>query len=106
MSAVVAGLRCRSLPRVRLNLVRTSVVLCASHSAPARKLARAVKPVKIRLVTVSKGNDRGTELVSGTCTLLRAVLVPDMSQRAKQQSDAQETGQTRSEGIHSWSIHR
>lgn len=65
MSAVCTALKCRSLSRVRLNLVCSSHVLCASHGAPAQKLARAVKPVKIKLVTVSKGNDRGTELVSG-----------------------------------------
>ena len=36
-----------------------------ANSQTSKNLARAVKAVKIRIITVSKGNSKGTEIVAG-----------------------------------------
>ncbi len=54
-----------SVPQLRSAHIRTVSVLCAHvESQPVKSYARAVKPVKIKLITVAKGNSQGTEVVA------------------------------------------
>jgi hypothetical protein len=54
-----------SVPQLRLSGVRAVSVVCAQVDNPTTKsFARAVRPVKIKLITVAKGNSKGTEAVA------------------------------------------
>ena len=49
-----------------------------ADSQTSKNLARAVKAVKVKVITVSKGNSKGTEIVAGgavLCPCFIAVLV-------------------------------
>ena len=44
-------------------------------TADSKGLARAVKAVKVKVITVSKGNSKGTEVVAGDTTSIVAVIL-------------------------------
>ena len=46
-----------------------------ADSQTSKNLARAVKAVKIKVITVSKGNSKGTEIVAGGAVLAALVSV-------------------------------
>ncbi|DBB07708.1 TPA: hypothetical protein ACH3X3_009134 [Trebouxia sp. C0006] len=54
-----------SVPQLRWSNVRAIMVVCAQADDPTTKsFARAVRPVKIKLITVAKGNSKGAEAVA------------------------------------------
>ena len=63
---------------VSLKLRRAPLSITA-ESQTSKNLARAVKAVKIKLITVSKGNSKGTELVSGDAVSAALVSVQCLS---------------------------
>ncbi len=65
MTASLGRLCSWSVPQLRLSNVRAITVVCAQADNPTTKsFARAVRPVKIKLITVAKGNSKGAEAVA------------------------------------------
>ena len=65
MTASLGRLCSWSVPQLRLSNVRLITVVCAQADNPTTKsFARAVRPVKIKLITVAKGNSKGAEAVA------------------------------------------
>ena len=46
--------------------LRRALFSITAESQNSKNLARAVKAVKIKIITVSKGNSKGTEIVAGS----------------------------------------
>ncbi|DBB04058.1 TPA: hypothetical protein ACH3X1_013112 [Trebouxia sp. C0004] len=65
MTASLSRLCSWSVPQLRLSGVRAVTVVCAQADHPTNKsFARAVRPVKIKLITVAKGNSKGAEALA------------------------------------------
>ena len=65
MTASLSRLCRWSVPQLRMSNVSAVTVFCAQADTPTNKtFARAVRPVKIKLITVAKGNSKGAEAVA------------------------------------------
>ena len=67
MTTLTTRLGAWSGTRLRSRLISWSSIVCViPDNQSSKSYARAVKPVKIKLITVAKGNSKGAELVAGS----------------------------------------